>query len=118
MVQHTCQPHVLEAGVQTHKLKANLEMSTYTESRTPALLMRRWGLEAGCSSVDISKTEQNTECGVGSGDLSGHHYHNASQNLVLAPTEFKVDWFIFTLPDEISVITKLVTSPSFCQLKI
>lgn len=101
-----------------YKLTANLEMSTHTEPRTPALLMRCWGLEAGCFSLDIFKTEHNTECGVGSGDLSGHQYHNVSRNLVLALTEFKVDLLTFTLPDEISVITKLVNSPSFCQLKI
>lgn len=82
------------------------------------LLMRHRGLEAGCSSLDIFKTEHNTECGIGSGDLSGHHYHSVSQNFVLALAEFKVDWLTFTLPDEISVSTKLVNSPSFCQLKI
>lgn len=75
-------------------------------------------VEAGRFFLDISKTEYNTESGLVSGDLSGHHYHNVSQNLVLALTEFKVDLFTFTLIDEISVITKLVNSPSFCPLKV
>lgn len=74
-----------------YKLTANLVMSTHTEPRTPTLLMRRWCLEAGCFSLDIFKTEHNTECGIGSGDLSGHQYHNVSRNLVLALTEFTVD---------------------------